>query len=262
MIRAILAALLAAFGLAAAAAAQDEAVYYGGVRFAPTADGADRMNEIISTYYAPIEDVLADNVVEFFATDGSSDWAFFGPFETPEAALAAANWQDNAAWRAALVAEVGDADEAAALVDEHLALTNVQERFAAKLTTTSGADMAPDAAVGAYYVARTVDFADDGKARAQELLDTYFAPADQAVGLEVIEFLGVDTDWDNLAFLGPLDTAEAADAVISGANEGAFIGALSDLAGDADHANALLEEFDAFMESNDVVAVTRGQPAM
>lgn len=238
--------------------------YYGVFSAGGSPDVNPRITEIITTYYSRMSlDRPAGSIV--FVPDNSVVTTYFGPYETVTDARKAAFWYDDPEWMAALTAAVGDADRAKAIVDEHLSLSIEPESYVVSLRMSDGADFSaapfgPGAdTTPAFYVQRTTTYTDEGRERALEIVDDYFAPAQEAAGTEFLEFTGVDTQWDVKVLFGRYDSPEAAGAAMQpdGATTRAFLAALAQIAGSEERAAAINEEFAGLVANDEFVVVGR-----
>lgn len=262
-----------AAGIAVATAAmavssqeREESIYYGALVASVTEENAPRAGEIITDYFVPAGETLGYGGTQFFPIEGDRGWTFFGPVGSAEEARTRLHWETDAAWRAALDEVLGDADMAARLVEEHLALLDDVERSVVTVSTTSHADLT-GAPVGveptqAFYLSQTATFAGDGKARAREIIETYLLPAHEATGRAVIEFRSVaaDAGFDVIVHFGRFDTPEQAAAYQQGEGQAEFIDAVAEITGSGTEAVEILEEFEGLFAEIEERIVVRPVP--
>lgn len=263
ILKGILTALVVQFSLVLSSHAQgDRSPGYYGVF---SASGSNpRITEIVTTYYDQMTlDRPAPSLV--FHPDSAVVTTYWGPYETAEAARKSAYWYEDPEWRAALVAVVGNEEEADALVEEHLSLVVDPESYLVTLRKSeaadfSGAPLGPDAGVTqAFYIERATTYTDQERTRALEIVNEYFMPALEAAGTEFFEFTGIDTGRDVTVLLGRYETLEAAEAAMqtgSSANN-AFMAALAQIAGGQAEAVAINEEFSGLTAEDEFVVVWR-----
>jgi hypothetical protein len=93
-----------------------------------------------------------------------------------------------------------------------------------------------------WFVCLSIKFKINQEEEAQKIIDQYFAPADKAVGREVIAFKCVSGKWDTIVFLPLRDGINDLTWKVSPTDEKWFA-AIAKIAGGADKANEVLAKW-------------------
>lgn len=233
--------------------------WYAIIPFEVAPENRDRVFELTATGVAPAQAAIGREMLQFFPTgEDTGGFLILGRFDSEEDARAHANPGQDQEFLAAYQAHMGAAGAAA--TQETMTMMTPGPAMIARRTVSDApvVDGAEADAEPVYYLARKLDFSDEGADRARHIISEYFTPASQAVGREVMEFqLAGEEPWDSLAFFGRYDSAEAAADRTVKASDQAYVDAIARVVGDAEEAAGLRAEMDAILQNEEVTILYR-----